>query len=541
MGKRVRETDNTQPCTSDTDWMPRLFAETCILAHSLGIKYVWIDSICIRQDDEEEWNREAPQMARYYQNAWVTVVAANKAMANGLLSMLRTEPVPRMTRLPYMDRNGEQRGYFYLQVAWPDVLQNEFSVGVEKSELLQRGWVFQEWRLSRRIVAFSDSGFFLHCHTLGSTSPMGDRFSGAGVRLGQNSRRDGHIMQGRDFSLSTEWEDIVTKYSGLGLTHLAKDRLMALAGVASEVGRTMKASKVTSEISGRILGDDAPARRYVCGLWLMDIHRGLLWEQATPGTRERLPGIPTWSWASMANPITDKNNERVLIGMSVQWPERETLLAARQIVYVIRKAITIPVDDQKWLPQFSNRPVPDNVPENEYGNENRFVVLAFHSSLIPVQIERLLGEHDADLVNEMTSTPSLNYWPSLYEDPARMVTAPDHPRGMGLWRGICLSIDPNVIIGWASVEHPEFQSDDRIASSSGSICAFFLERFKEKGGWFGLNQRLFPRVIFTVVLLRRVSIPGLQGSFERVGVGRPFGEEIDSRYLSTEKTTISLV
>lgn len=136
--------------------MPRLFVQTCILAHSLGIKYVWIDSICIRQGDEDEWNREAPQMARYYQNAWITVVAANNAMANGLLNMRRREPVPRMTRLPYMNRNGEQKGYFYIQSARPDVLQKEFSVGVEKSELLQRGWVFQEWRLSRRIIAFSD-------------------------------------------------------------------------------------------------------------------------------------------------------------------------------------------------------------------------------------------------------------------------------------------------------------------------------------------------------------------------------------------------
>ena len=82
-------------------------------------------------------------MAQYYQNASIAVVAANKAMANGLLNMRRTEPVPKMTRLPYMDRNGEQKGYLYLQPALPDLLQKEYSVGIEKSELLQRGWVFQ--------------------------------------------------------------------------------------------------------------------------------------------------------------------------------------------------------------------------------------------------------------------------------------------------------------------------------------------------------------------------------------------------------------
>ena len=246
--------------------MPRLFAETCILAYRLGIKYVWIGSISIKQDDKEDWNREAPQMAQYYQNAWITVVAANKAMANGLLNMRRTEPVPRMTRLPCMDRNGEKKGGFYLQPALPDVLQKEYSVGVEKSELLQRGWVFQEWRLSSRIIAFSDSGFFLYCHTLGSTSPMGDHFDGADVRLGQHPRRDRDVIQGRDISPSIEWEDIVTKYSGLGLTYLAKERLMALAGVASEAASTMESPRCTSSISDPIMTDNVLEPPYVCGL-----------------------------------------------------------------------------------------------------------------------------------------------------------------------------------------------------------------------------------------------------------------------------------
>ena len=477
-----------------------------------------------------------PRMARYYQNAWVTVVAANKVMGNGLLNIRRTEPVPRMTRLPYMDRNGEKKGYFYLQLARPDVLREEFSVGVEKSELLQRGWVFQEWKLSRRIIAFSDSGFFLYCHTSGSMSPMGDLLDEAGVRLGQKSQRNGHIMQRGYLSPSKQWEDIVTTYSELGLTHLAKDRLVALAGVASEFGRIMEAVKNTSSIPGPISSDDVSARRYVCGSWLTNIHEGMLWEQATRGTRERLPGIPTWSWASMSSPVINENNKRVLIGMSVRWPRRDFL--QRQRVYAIRKATTIPVDDQNWLPQFRNGPVPDDVPENEYGNENRFIILTLHSSLIPVQIGKPLSEQDADFANELTSRDES----PPHEDPDLEIIAPDPP-WMGLWRGVCLPTDPDRIIGWASLEHPEFQSeehpeiqsDEKIASSSGSMYALFLERCD------GKDDPLHSSAIFTAVLVRRVSIPGFNESFGRVGVGRLFGEEVNRRYLSTEKTTISLV
>ena len=525
-----QENAHTQPCTSNVDWMPRLFRETCILAHDLGIKYVWIDSICIKQGEDEEWNREAPQMAQYYQNAWITVVAANQAKDNGLLNMRRKEPVPRIIRLPYMDRNGEQKGYFYLQPARPDVLQKDFSVGVERSELLQRGWVFQEWRLSRRIIAFSDSDFFLHCHTLGSASPMGDHLHGAGVRVSRGSIFDGNTIQ--SISLHPlDWKNIVSEYSGLGLTYLAKDRLVALAGVASEVGRTVEALNDTSN----------HRRRYVCGLWLNDIHKGLLWEQATPGSRERLPGIPTWSWASMASHNTDKNNQRVLTGMSVRWSRRGFFRPHEKArVWALRKITTIPVEDQNWLPQFGNRRIPDDVPEYEYGNENRFVILTIYSSLLSVQIETLLSDQDADLADEATSTPS-HEWPHAPGGPDPKIIFPDHSWGMGLWRGICLLTNPGRIIGWASVEHPELQSPEEIASCSGSIYALILERCEEKGGWFRWGRLLISRVIFTVLLVRRVSIPGFDECFERVGVGRLFSEEVDKGYMSTEKTTLSLV
>lgn len=539
IGSCLRETDHTEPCTLDADWLPRLFADTCILAYDLGINYVWIDSICIKQGDDKEWNREAPQMARYYQNAWITVAAAGNAAGQGLLNMRRTEPVPRMTRLPYRDRGGEQKGHFYLQWARPDVLQKDFSVGVEDSELLQRGWVFQEWRLSRRIIAFSDLGFFLHCHTLGSKSPMGDHLNGKGIKLGRGSHIDRYTMQGRGLPIVMSWQETVGQYSGLGFTYIAKDRLMALAGVASEVGRTLKAPNDTSDISDLIPSDNLLTRRYVCGLWLINIHEGLLWEQATPGSRERLPGIPTWSWASMAVPIQNRYNKPILTGMRVRWPKRE-FFPQMKSVCAIRRATTVPVDDQTWLPQFSNRPIPDDVPECEYGNKNRFVVLTVHSSLHPVQIENLLSEQDVDLAEEVTSTPSYNLY-HVSKGPEPKIIGPDSHWAMGLWRGICSPTNPSRIIGWASVEHPDLQSPEDIASSSGSIYALILERWAEKGGWLRWGSFLVSRVVFTVLLLRRVYIPGWDETYERVGVGRLFGEEADKRYLSTEYTTISLV
>ena len=232
----------------------------------------------------------------------------------------------------------------------------------------------------------------------------------------------------------------------------------------------------------------------------------------------------------MARHVRDEDNEPALIGLRVRWPKGGFSQRQRQTVCVIHKVTTIPVDDQTWLPQFSNRPIPDEVPRYEYGNENRFVVLTIHSFLQSVQIESLLSEQDADLADQLTSISSFKYLPPR-----------DHPWGTDLWRRICLPTDPSRIVGWASVEHPELQSDMEIASCSGSIYALFLERCVEKGGWFRWGSALVTRVVFTVVLLRRITIPGFDDCFERVGVGRLFSEEVDKQYASATKTTISLV
>ena len=157
----------------------------------------------------------------------------------------------------------------------------------------------------------------------------------------------------------------------------------------------------------------------------------------------------------------------------------------------------MPVDDRSLLPQLSSRPIPDHVPNYEYGNQNRFVVLTFHVSLISVRIRNLVSESDADLADEVTTTLFLGTKSHDYDADPKTI-ALDHSSGLGLWRAICSPTGSNRITGWASVEHPEFQSDEHpelqsdehpelqsdeeIASTAGSIYALFLERWKEKGG-----------------------------------------------------------
>lgn len=146
-----------------------LFIDIGTLAVSLDIKYVWIDSICIVQQDTTDWKNEAAMMAAYYQNAWLTVAATKTVTeGGGFLHQTTMGPssIPRVSRLPYRNREGRQEIHFYLQGLPGSTPQQEYEDNIINSDLLNRGWVFQEWILSPRILCFSALAPFLVCAEL---------------------------------------------------------------------------------------------------------------------------------------------------------------------------------------------------------------------------------------------------------------------------------------------------------------------------------------------------------------------------------------
>lgn len=56
--------------------LPLLFQQTIEVALIMGLKYLWIDALCIVQDDLQEWEKEAAQMADVFSNTYITIVAS---------------------------------------------------------------------------------------------------------------------------------------------------------------------------------------------------------------------------------------------------------------------------------------------------------------------------------------------------------------------------------------------------------------------------------------------------------------------------------
>lgn len=55
------------------DGLPLLLQHAIIVVRALGFQYIWIDALCIVQDDAEDWAGEAARMHVVYANADLTI------------------------------------------------------------------------------------------------------------------------------------------------------------------------------------------------------------------------------------------------------------------------------------------------------------------------------------------------------------------------------------------------------------------------------------------------------------------------------------
>lgn len=67
--------------------MPRSFQDAVTIARELGLRFPWIDALCIIQDSKEDWKHEAAQMASVCAGSTVTISAPEFPSSNaGILA-----------------------------------------------------------------------------------------------------------------------------------------------------------------------------------------------------------------------------------------------------------------------------------------------------------------------------------------------------------------------------------------------------------------------------------------------------------------------
>ena len=262
--------------------LPKTIQDAIRVTRALHVRYLWVDALCIVQDDEEDKARAINAMGLIYKNATVTIAATAAAAVDQ--GFLHHRPVPRSCILPFLTATGAVGS-----------VTIEKPVDVHADDPLQRrAWTLQEGLLSPRTLAFAERELLWHCQMARSRQvvPSHLRYASAtwplpstvfGVAAPRVAR-----VNARPRYHAQVWRSIVRDYSGRRLTYPA-DRLPAVAGVARELQRVWR-------------------DEYVAGLWRPGLVEGLAWyrdravaapEQAS--SREYL--APSWSWASVMRAV----------------------------------------------------------------------------------------------------------------------------------------------------------------------------------------------------------------------------------------------
>jgi hypothetical protein len=307
--------------------LPKTFQDAVFVTRRLGFRFLWIDSFCIIQDDDEDWTRESAQMSMVYRNASLTI-AATKA-TNDEERFSGPSQAGKTYELQLKDGKAPIKIYARRRVPHmismlPELAYNN-NVGYryeggENTPLLDRGWVYQERMLSRRVLHFGESE--LHWECLEDTScecrltnarMNGYKSSNMTPKQQHQSalddRFDNEVLY--HTRLMERWHLIVEEYSKLSLSY-KKDIFPALSGVA----RQMQPCRQDS---------------YLAGLWRKSLLHDLCWtryvldENKPPRRRRRTWRAPTWSWASI--------NSRVSYNMLAA-PEASDNLAGSDIISV---------------------------------------------------------------------------------------------------------------------------------------------------------------------------------------------------------------
>jgi hypothetical protein len=252
--------------------LPVTFQDAFTVTRKLGLKYLWIDALCILQDSVEDWEKECADMFKIYRNAEVTISVRDNpsSSATGFISSDGKSPYSSC------DWNGLR-------------ISEQLSICVDPLWTLppeiidSRAWVLQERLLSRRMLHFSRSMLAWEC----SNSTYQDNFHYR-LPLTSNPSRASkwelfHLERWDESWLYKYRFSIVQDYSHRTLTK-PQDKFPALSGLASLFAKFFKSS-------------------YIAGLWEKRFVLTMCWE--VEETEERTSDTPTtswiapsWSWAS---------------------------------------------------------------------------------------------------------------------------------------------------------------------------------------------------------------------------------------------------
>lgn len=279
--------NNLQQYTDTLDFcvLSPVLKDAVKVARSLSIPYLWVDCLCILQDDISDWQRQCSQMNDIYGKARVTLIAtSSRTCKEGFLRPKRHE-----LRFPYQSaRRPDIKGFFMMNFthAYGEVnflssplMMNDVDQELVFSQWGRRGWTFQEEAMAGARIVFGALGVYF-----GRQNQYVSKDGPAGLATPKSvsSLQSNH-------DLHRAWRDVLCRYSAFTTSSFTNpaDALPALSGLARLFGKVLQVN-------------------YFAGHWADKLHCTLLWvaDSKSPRLsldgiikqqRQRPPPVPTWS------------------------------------------------------------------------------------------------------------------------------------------------------------------------------------------------------------------------------------------------------
>ncbi|KAF2035855.1 HET-domain-containing protein [Setomelanomma holmii] len=309
--------------------LPKTFRDAVLFASGLeGVRFVWIDSLCIRQpiksrdyDEKEQlsdWVEQSRFMDKVYRKAYLNISATASTDGSGGLFFERK---PEHLLDEEVDVRYPQPGHGPKELtrctisnasAWLEL--------VDQAPINKRGWVLQERLLAPRVLHFCSNQVAWECGEFESAESHPENMTELKTELygeaphgrikemtpsaGKTSRNirlkglpDPDLGM-PDLYAFELWKRVVEMYSTTNLSH-PSDKLVALSGIATHFQRHLLSASTS--------------RLYIAGLWSQNLESQLLWSvndvwnaaaRRFENPAKRVPGrAPSFSWAAIDSPL----------------------------------------------------------------------------------------------------------------------------------------------------------------------------------------------------------------------------------------------
>ncbi|EWY89786.1 serine/threonine protein kinase [Fusarium oxysporum NRRL 32931] len=275
--------------------LPNTFKDAVYTTRALGVQYLWIDSLCIIQGPDGDFNTESSRMEQVFSSAYCVIAASR---ASGQCDGFLKDRI-QSSENDYVTFPHENNSPFYVSRYLDD-----FNNDVLEGSMNKRGWVLQERALARRTIYFTDKQTYFECGDGVRCETLTKMNNQLAALLGDPNFPQKAIVSTVALQETTRgqrilyYQDLYKTYSKLGFSHW-EDRSVAMNGLEQRLAWGFKC-RGKFGILGDSIQADHKSLLHRSLLWIRAINKDSLRKIKFPPHREK---VPTWSWMAFQGEI----------------------------------------------------------------------------------------------------------------------------------------------------------------------------------------------------------------------------------------------